>query len=768
MFTRLLAAVAAGAVAAALWVPVPAVAAGAPPAPKALLVMAFRPGESLRASAVADLQSTVMLLREYGFGVFILDAYTEEGGIAECPHHGFHRHVEDNRYNLLVYYGHGSDQDWALCLPQDGNWARSPDTPQGWDEVRRFGDRRQHWQDEVRLAPNAMVLMRHVCYSNGLEAADMPSGARQLTAGEVLRRVNEYSCTFLQPNTGARSYAALASVGITPSYLENLFRNHEVPIAELTVPDESASHRPGDGYLFLSGGHYYLAGMGYRKSRYPGATNSAAWGQPAWAGDPGLRISDVCGGVPGDRNGDGDNTDLGEPCFPHDSRDAFKAEDASYDFFPFICIANPGAAGTWAEVTFFDEGGECLTIYREVPAESRITVDLNANRHLRNRNLAIKARSVDGVPLLVERPMYFRYNGWMDGGSDAFGCTEPRTEWFFAEGYTSEAHPFREYVCLGNFGEETARGTMTLYGGGGEPVRVDVEVPPGSRQTQYINAYMQGEVSVRVETDRPIAAERSLYFRYRSLEGGFTADGGHTKPGVASTSDYWYFAEGHVSEDFEEWISLVNPGDEETAATVTYYTPGGRHGEREVVLPPRSRRSVFVNDAFASETDVSVEVRAGGPIACERAMYFAYNGAWDDGHVSPGVNAPAARWMFAEGSAFHGIDEYVLLMNPGDRKATVRASYLLGPGEGTRTATYEVGPHSRFTVNVNGELAPLGSPSQVALSLVSDRPVVAERAMYFDMGRGGSGKEPIRGGHVSLGAREAAPEWFFAEAYTGR
>jgi len=84
-----------------------------------------------------------------------------------------------------------------------------------------------------------MVIMRHTCYSHGLEAMDLRSGAALLPQGEVLRRINEYSYTFLGGD--ARSYTATAVVGATPSYLGNLFRNHSAPIGELTVPDLSAS-----------------------------------------------------------------------------------------------------------------------------------------------------------------------------------------------------------------------------------------------------------------------------------------------------------------------------------------------------------------------------------------------------------------------------------------------------------------------------------------------------------------------------------------------
>jgi hypothetical protein len=744
--------------------------AAAATTPKALLVLAFAPGESLRTSAVSDLQATVQKLWEYGFEVSILDAYNDIGGITVYPHHQLHQHVDGNRYNLVVYYGHGNADRWAFCLPQDTTWASQPGTPQGWDEAREFGDYRAHWHEEIRLAPDAMVVMRHTCYAQGLQAYDMRSGASLLSASEVMRRINEYSYTFLAPATGIRSYTATNIVGGTPAYLENLFKNFDVPIGELTVPDLSSSYQAGSGYELISGSHYYLggAGMVYRKNRFPGSTNTAVWGLPAWAGDPGLTARDVCGGVPGDENGDGDNTDLGEPNFPRDSRDSFGSEDTSYNFFPFICIANPNAVSTWAEVTFYDEREEYLTIYREVPGDTRITLDCNANRYLRDKNLSVRVRSVDNIPLLVERPMYFRYQGWVDGGSDAFGSRRAGTSWFFAEGYTSESQPFREYICVGNFGTQTARGTMTLIPKDGVPVELDITVEAGVRRTYYVNSYIQGEVSVKVQTDQPVVAERSSYFRYKSLKGGFTADGGHTKPGINSLSSHWYFAEGHVSGDFEEWISMVNPDAEPAAATVTYITPAGEWGSLEVDIPPQSRRTVFVNESFATATDVSVVVDADQPIACERAMYFDYNGSWDDGHVSPGNVNPSLEWRFAEGSTFSGINEYILIVNPGEKEAKVRATYLLGPGEGVHNATYTVGPGTRVTICVNSELSVRGSPSQVALELSSDQPIVAERAMYFDIGRGDSGKEPIRGGHVSLGVQSAAVEWYFAEMYTGK
>jgi len=60
------------------------------------------------------------------------------------------------------------------------------------------------------------------------------------------------------------------------------------------------------------------------------------------------------------------------------------------------------------------------------------------------------------------------------------------------------------------------------------------------------------------------------------------------------------------------------------------------------------------------------------------------------------------------------------------------------------------------------------SATDISAYVESGRPIACERAMYFDMGRGSGGGEPIQGGHVSLGVKSAAAEWCFAEMHTGR
>jgi hypothetical protein len=742
-----------------------------PWAPKALIIDCLKSDPYYG----VDDDAAAQALQEMGFEVVRYEMYPEEG-IYPIEHpmldlyNAFHLH----EYNIVIYYGHGGET-WAFAISNKfGEDPKEGSLEYILENIHYCCYRHTFWEFEggLKVAPNAMIIMEAACFSDGVEELDLEPGAPLLDPLTVLTRINKYSYTFLhRPRPAFGTYVAFPPGGVA-SFLRQLAKNPHHPIATLAVPDDSAY-----GASLLEGPHFEpdmaALGMRYRRNRCPGSNNRDVWYHDishfgAWAGDPTQTFAMVCAGwVPGDHNGDGDNTDPGELGFSPDARDIQDGGDYSCNFFPFLSIANPNAMETPAEITFYDEQGEYLKLYRSIPPNARFTLDLNSYPYLRNKNLSIRVCSLDpAAPLLAERPMYFRYNGWKDGGSDVFGAKTPQTSWYFAEGYASDS--FDEYVCLANFGNAPANGRMVLYREGATPIEVPINVAAGTRQTHLIDAYTQGNVSVEVTTDNPIVAERSMYFRYHSQQ-GFYCDGGHTKMGLNELSKSWYLAEGYVSPNFEEWVLLVNPNDAPAETTLSYYTPAGKHSEEKYLLAPRSRHTVYVNHVLGGATsDVSVGVDATQPIAVERSMYFNYNGWADDGHVSPGVSAPLTKWYFAEGSCYSGINEYVLLVNPEDSSTTVTATYLLGGGQSPFMRQYTLPPKSRFTINVNSDLSGLGSPAEVGLILESDQPVVAERAMYFNLGRADYELEPLRGGHVSLGASAPSSEWFFSEAYTGR
>ena len=84
---------------------------------------------------------------------------------------------------------------------------------------------------------------------------------------------------------------------------------------------------------------------------------------------------------------------------------------------------------------------------------------------------------------------------------------------------TSSGENFNEWLCLQNPGTDAAHVTMTYYPESGAPTSKRWTVAPGTRRTVDVNddAGSSLEISARVSSDKPIIAERSMYFTYQGL-----------------------------------------------------------------------------------------------------------------------------------------------------------------------------------------------------------------------------------------------------------
>jgi YVTN family beta-propeller protein len=89
------------------------------------------------------------------------------------------------------------------------------------------------------------------------------------------------------------------------------------------------------------------------------------------------------------------------------------------DFNEWICLQNPGVLDAQVWITFCTPSGKAIQRSFIVKAASRLTIDVN--RTIGNgRDVSAKVSSDN--PIIVERPMYFDYNGWT-GGHDVVGLT---------------------------------------------------------------------------------------------------------------------------------------------------------------------------------------------------------------------------------------------------------------------------------------------------------------------------------------------------------
>ncbi|MCL5958693.1 MAG: N-acetylmuramoyl-L-alanine amidase [Chloroflexi bacterium] len=205
----------------------------------------------------------------------------------------------------------------------------------------------------------------------------------------------------------------------------------------------------------------------------------------------------------------------------------------------------------------------------------------------------------------------------------------------------------------------------------------------------------------------------------------------------------WYFAEGSTVPPFQTWLQFLNPTTRPAKVVATFWNEASKEQVRELSVPPKSRTNLLLNDLVPGQS-FSTRVEADQFVYAERATFFGY-----EGHSSTGARKPSKQWYFAEGATGSGYSTWLLLMNPNGTatKATI-TFYKMGQGTSTKEVSIE--PTSRLNVQVDREVP----SASVGFKIESDLPIVADRSVYFDGGKGG---------HSSIGAIAPSPTWYFAE-----
>jgi len=193
-------------------------------------------------------------------------------------------------------------------------------------------------------------------------------------------------------------------------------------------------------------------------------------------------------------------------------------------FEEWICIQNPNSETANLDVTYATSDGVIGKEY-SIPGVSRYTLNVNNEVGL---DKDVSCHISSDQPIICERPLYFNYTGYgapgWTGGSAEVGVTAPKTEWYFAEGYTGGS--FHEWICVQNTAAEEATVTVTYNIQGAAPQQKTHKVPPG-RYTIFVNqdAGPDLQLSTHLSSDKPIICERSMYFSYNDWSGGHCASG---------------------------------------------------------------------------------------------------------------------------------------------------------------------------------------------------------------------------------------------------
>ncbi|MPY88561.1 MAG: hypothetical protein GEU99_11610 [Luteitalea sp.] len=218
-----------------------------------------------------------------------------------------------------------------------------------------------------------------------------------------------------------------------------------------------------------------------------------------------------------------------------------------------------------------------------------------------------------------------------------------------------------------------------------------------------------------------------------------------------------YFAEG-ATAFFRTTIGVFNASPTEPArvlVTLFTETPGDAVS-LPFTLEPLQRRSIDVNAELGDrQTGVSARVESDQPMAATRQMLWGETNYGST--LESGADRAGQSWFFAEG-ATHFSNLFYLIANPSREDANVTIQYLRTSGEPV-TQEIVVPASSRRTIWANA--VPGLESAEVAAVISAEVPIVAERAMYSNLGG-----RVFEAGQVSLGTTAPRSEAWFTQGAT--
>jgi glucose/arabinose dehydrogenase len=202
------------------------------------------------------------------------------------------------------------------------------------------------------------------------------------------------------------------------------------------------------------------------------------------------------------------------------STEWFLAEGATGGFFEtFVLIANPNSAAADVTVTYLTETGQTVTRSKTVPANARLTVNIEAEGSTTLANAAVATRVLANIPVVVERAQYWPNapSQWYEA-HNAFGVTTAGTRWGLAEGQTGRFETASSYILLANNTNTSATVTIDFIREVDIPLTRTFTVPGNSRfnvstgPSTTVPELDSERFGAVVTSTVPIVVERALYW----------------------------------------------------------------------------------------------------------------------------------------------------------------------------------------------------------------------------------------------------------------
>jgi len=331
-----------------------------------------------------------------------------------------------------------------------------------------------------------------------------------------------------------------------------------------------------------------------------------------------------------------------------------------FGFQTYVLVSNPNSVPATVQVRYYTNDGAEAVETEVVGPGARRTFYANAAVAARvgprsQYDFAIDVESMNGVPVVAERAMYWGPN--LRGGHGAVGV-EPTSVWYFAEGIQG-APPinFDTYVLLYNPSPtETIAIDVDFFGKNGIAKSVTKTLAPRTRTNVWAGEYpaeLSGAdkaFSIRALNvlGKHFVAERAVY--WKGLREGTAS------AGTPRAARKWGFADGQEGgfyqfqnpldpdpRHFSTYYQILNNTTNPVSVRAVFYLEGqpGVGAEVTVVVPALSRETVGpANLPALHNQKFAAFFEAADQVIVERAIYWGPQIV--GGHASAGAILPDA------------------------------------------------------------------------------------------------------------------------------
>ncbi|HLF69701.1 MAG TPA: DUF5719 family protein [Actinomycetota bacterium] len=214
--------------------------------------------------------------------------------------------------------------------------------------------------------------------------------------------------------------------------------------------------------------------------------------------------------------------------------------------------------------------------------------------------------------------------------------------------------------------------------------------------------------------------------------------------------DTWYFPTASTAKGSgSNSLLLANPFDEEAVFSARIMTAGGPQSPallRNIVVPRLTQLRVNLDEAVRETPTFGVEVRVTmGRVIAANMVRFTTRDLHHGLSLDVGVRTPSPSWYLAGGIIPPTGEEFLDLVNPGDREALVAVVFQLSDQQIAPDALQELAVAAGSKVRVRlRDFIPVGSYHGIAVTTLNETRIVAG-SQIIDDAPGGGGAENVSG-----------------------